>query len=167
MRAMSVSKARPWRIVWALLLTLSVTSCASIRETYKENPKAVLGSIAGAALGVGIVAIAGGTPGSMAAAGAAGALLGGYVGKKLDDRDKRLAAQAAQEAFEHAKTGESREWTNPDSGNSGRVTPTQTYQIANGQYCRRYTQEMTIGGEQHETHGTACRNADGIWVAES
>ncbi len=167
MGAMSVSHARPWRIAWALLLTVSVTSCASIRETYRENPKAVLGTIAGAALGVGIVAIAGGTPGSMAAAGAAGALVGGFVGKKLDDRDKRMAAQAAQDAFENGRTGEARVWNNPDSGNSGSITPTKTYQIANGQYCRRYTQEITIGGEKHETHGTACRNADGVWEVES
>ncbi len=167
MRAMSVSKPRPWRIAWVLLLTVSVTSCASIQETYKENPKAVLGTIAGAALGVGIVAIAGGTPGSMAAAGAAGALLGGYVGKKLDDRDKRMAAQAAQEAFENGRTGEARVWNNPDSGNSGSITPTQTYQIANGQYCRRFTQEFEIGGEKHEDHGTACRNANGVWEIQS
>ncbi len=161
------SRFKAGAVASVLLLAFGLGSCATLRETWEENPKAVLGTIVGAAAGVAIVAVAGGTPGSMAAAGAAGGLLGGYVGKKLDDRDKRLAAQAAQQAFEHARTGESREWTNPDSGNSGVVTPTQTYQIANGQYCRRYTQEMTIGGEQHETHGTACRNADGIWVAES
>ena len=167
MRATSVSQANPWRVAWVLLLALSVTSCATIQETYKENPKAVLGTVMGAAAGVAIVAIAGGSPGSMAAAGAAGALFGGFVGKKLDDRDKRMAAQAAQDAFENGRTGEVRVWNNPDSGNSGSITPTKTYQIANGQYCRRYTQEITIGGEKHETHGTACRNADGVWEVES
>jgi surface antigen len=167
MRAMSVSKLKYCRVAVTLLLAMSMTSCATIQETYKENPKAVLGTVLGAAAGVAIVAIAGGTPGSMAAAGAAGALVGGYVGKKLDDRDKRMAAQAAQEAFENGATGVARVWSNPDSGNSGSVTPTQTYQIANGQYCRRFTQEFEIGGEKHEDHGTACRNANGVWEVQS
>jgi surface antigen len=127
----------------------------------------VLGSVVGAAAGVAIVAAAGGTPGSMAAAGAAGALLGGYVGKKLDDRDKRMAAQAAQAAFESGRTGKSTEWSNPDTGNSGSVTPTKTYQLANGQYCRQYTQDIVVGGEKHQTHGTACRAADGTWEVQS
>ena len=160
-------RSAPGVVAALLVLVLALGSCASVQETYRENPKAVLGTIAGAAIGVGAVAIGGGTPGSMAAAGAAGAIIGGYVGKKLDDRDKRLAAQAAQEAFENGRTGEARVWNNPDSGNSGSITPTQTYQIANGQYCRRYTQEMTIGGEKHEDHGTACRNADGVWEVQS
>lgn len=164
-----IPKSATRGVAWllALAVALALSSCASTQEKIKDNPKAVLGSIAGAAVGVGIVAIAGGTPGSMAAAGAAGAIVGGYIGHKLDDRDKRMAAQAAQAAFENGRTGEAQVWNNPDSGNSGSVTPTQTYQIANGQYCRRYTQEMMIGGEKHEDHGTACRNADGVWEVQS
>ena len=167
MKAVSASKTRAWRVAWTLVLAISVTSCASVQQTARDTPKAVLGSNVGAAAGVGSVAAAGGTPGAMAAAGAAGALLGGFVGKKLDDRDKRMAREAANRAFETAKTGESTEWSNPDSGNSGSVTPTKTYQLANGQYCRKYTQDIVVGGEKHQTHGTACRQADGGWKVQS
>ena len=146
---------------------LALTSCASAKQTYKENPKAVMGAVLGAAAGAGIAAIAGGNPGAIVASAVGGGLVGGFVGKKLDDRDKRMASEAAQRAFENSRTGESAEWSNPDSGNSGTVTPTRTYQIANGQYCRQYTQEIMISGERHETHGTACRRADGSWEIRS
>jgi surface antigen len=148
-------------------LTLPLASCATVKETYEKNPKAVLGSVAGAAVGVGIVALAKGNPAAIVAAGVGGALLGGYIGHRLDDRDKKMAAEAAQRAFENGRTGQAVAWQNPDTGNSGSITPTQTYQIAGGQYCRRYTQEITVSGEQHETHGTACRQADGSWEVQS
>jgi surface antigen len=164
---MTSSGAGGWRIGVAVLLAISLTSCATVKETYRENPKAVLGTVVGAAVGVGIVALAGGTPGSMAAAGAAGALVGGFLGNRLDERDKRMAREAANRAFESARTGESMEWSNPDTGNSGSVTPTKTYQLANGQYCRQYTQDIVVGGETHQTHGTACRQADGTWEVQS
>ena len=92
-----------------------------------------------------------------------GALLGGYVGNKLDDRDKKMASEAAQRAFEQNKTGQASVWNNPDSGHSGTVPPTKTYQLATGEYCREYTQTIMIGGGPHQTYGTACRHADGTW----
>jgi surface antigen len=96
-----------------------------------------------------------------------GALIGGFVGHKLDNRDKQMAAQAATQAFEQNKTGQPSVWNNPESGNSGSVTPTKTYQLANGQYCREYAQTITIGGEPQQTYGTACRQADGTWKIQS
>ena len=101
-------------------------------------------------------------PAVIAAAAIGGGMLGGYAGKQLDDRDKRMAREAAQQAFEGGQTGSSVAWSNPDSGNSGSVTPTRTYQLANGQYCRQYRQDIKIGNESHETTGTACRASDGL-----
>jgi surface antigen len=90
-----------------------------------------------------------------------GGLLGGVIGNRLDARDKRLASEAAVKAFEQNRSGQASVWSNPDSGNSGSITPTRTYQLANGQYCREYTQTIVIGGEKNQTSGTACRQADG------
>ena len=58
-------------------------------------------------------------------------------------------------------------WRNPDSGNSGSITPTRTYEIANGQYCREYRQTIVIGGEPQQAYGTACRQPDGTWQTQS
>jgi surface antigen len=162
-----MSRLRAGRIVPTILLVSLLSSCAGFQEKVKENPKAALGSLIGAAAGAGIAAAAGGGAGAIVASAAAGGLLGGYVGHKMDDRDKEKARRAAQEAFEQNQTGQASVWDNPDSGNSGSVTPTRTYQLANGQYCREYTQTIQIGGENHETHGTACRQADGTWQVQS
>ena len=155
------------RRIGIALVALAFASCASMGETYKKNPKAVLGSLGGATAGGVIAAVAGANPALIAASVVAGGLLGGYIGHKLDDRDKRMAAEAAQQAFESNHAGQATTWQNPDSGNSGSVTPTRTYQIANGQYCREYTQEISVGGEKHQSHGTACRQSDGSWKIQS
>ena len=155
------------RAVVVGLVGITLTACASVQKTYQDNPKAVLGSVIGAAAGAGLAAALGADAGGIVAAGAGGALLGGFVGHKLDERDKRMAAQAAQAAFEQNRTGQSSDWRNPDSGNSGTVTPTRTYQLASGQYCREYRQDIMIGNEKHETYGTACRQPDGTWKIES
>ena len=156
--------ARSGLIVVTALLT---SSCATMKETYEENPKAILGSVLGAAAGAGIAAAAGGGAGAIVGAGVGGALLGGFIGNRLDARDKRMASEAAQRAFEQNRAGQSTAWKNPDSGNSGSVTPTRTYQLANGQYCREYNQTIMIGGQQHQAYGTACRQPDGTWQIQS
>jgi surface antigen len=156
-----------YKVAAIVLLAPVLSSCASMQQTYGENPKAVLGGLLGAGAGAGIAALAGGGPGAIVGAAVGGALLGGFVGHKLDDRDKQKATQAAQQAFEKNAAGQTSVWNNPDSGNSGSITPTKTYQLANGQYCRQYQQTIVIGGEQHETYGTACREADGTWKIQN
>ena len=146
-----------------VVLAFTLSSCAAVQQSYQENPKAMLGGLLGAGAGAGIAALAGGSPGAIVGAAVGGALIGGFVGHKLDDRDKRLATQAAQQAFESNPAGQPSVWTNPDSGNSGSITPTKTYQLASGQYCRQYHQTITIGGEPQTAYGTACRQADGTW----
>jgi surface antigen len=150
-----------------LVIVLTLSSCASMEQTYQDNPKAVLGTVLGAAAGAGIAALAGGGAGAIVGAGVGGALIGGMVGHGLDNRDKRLASAAAQQAFEQNRAGQTSVWNNPDSGNSGSITPTRTYQIANGQYCRQYQQTIVVGGQPQKAYGTACRQPDGSWSIQS
>ena len=150
-----------------VLLSFTLSSCAAMQQTYGENPKAVLGGLFGAGAGAGIAALAGGNPGVIVASALGGALIGGYIGHKLDNRDKQMAAEAATRAFEQNRSGQASVWSNPDSGNSGSITPTRTYQLASGQYCRQYHQSIVIGGEPQTAYGTACRQADGSWQIQS
>lgn len=161
-------KSRARRCVGVVLLVAFPTlSCTSLANMTSDNPKAVLGSLGGAAAGAGIAAIAGGSAGWIVAAGLAGGLLGGAIGHHLDDKDKQMAAQTATSAFESNRTGQSSAWKNPDSGNSGTVTPTKTYQASSGQYCREYRQDIVVGTEKHQAYGTACRQPDGSWKIQS
>jgi surface antigen len=155
------------RAISLLLLTALLASCSTMENTYENNPKAILGALGGAALGGGIAALAGGGAGAIVGSTLGGALIGGFVGNRLDARDKRMANEAAQKAFESSQSGQPTVWDNPDTGNSGSITPTRTYQLANGTYCREYHQTITVSGEQHQAYGTACRQPDGTWKIES
>jgi surface antigen len=154
------------RIAPLAILVFMLTSCATISDTTKDNPKAVLGSLGGAGVGAGIAALAGASPAWIVGAALMGGLLGGAIGHGLDNRDKEMAAKAARQAFENNRTGQASTWNNPDSGNSGSVTPTRTYQQG-GTYCREYQQTITVGGEKKQAFGTACRQPDGSWKIQS
>lgn len=124
------------------------------------------GTLVGAAAGGLLGAQFGGGRGQLAAVAAGtllGALLGSEVGKSLDKADQMHAERAVGQA-QMAPIGETVAWNNPESGNSGTVTPirdgtdTQT-----GAYCREYQTTVTVGGKTEEAYGTACRQPDGSW----
>lgn len=152
---------RSTKIVVAVLALGLLAAC-----TDQTGPKqgigtllgGVGGAVAGAQFGHGrgqLVGVAAGT--------LLGALLGSEVGKSLDRADQAYANQTDQRAFETAPTGQSSAWRNPDSGNSGTITPTRTYQTNSGQYCREFQQTITVGGQTQSAYGTACRQPDGSW----
>jgi len=145
----------------SLLLLLVISGCAPTAGP-KEGTGTLLGAGTGALLGAQIgsgkgrlVAVAIGT--------LAGALMGQEIGRSLDRADQIAMQQNAQYALEYSPTNTSTPWRNPDSGNRGEITPTETYQTAQGQYCREYRQTVWIAGEQQQAYGTACRQPDGTW----
>jgi hypothetical protein len=69
--------------------------------------------------------------------------------------------------LEHAPTGQTVAWRNPDNGTQYRVTPTQTYQGDGGRPCRVYTTQAVIDGKDQQVEGTACRQPDGSWKVAS
>lgn len=114
---------------------------------------AVIGGVVGSTIGGGTgrtVAIVAGT--------VAGAVIGGRIGQKMDEADKLKAAQA----LETTPTGQHATWKNPDSGAQYTMTPTKTYEAANGP-CRDFTVDATVDGKPEKVNGTACRQSDGSW----
>ena len=143
-----------------LPLLLATAACETGRD------KEIAGTLLGGALGGFLGAQVGGGTGRLVATGAGvflGAFLGQQIGRQLDDADRLRAEGAAQHALETSRSGETIAWNNPDSGHSGTVTPVETYQDANNQYCREYQQTVTIGGQTEQAYGTACRQPDGTW----
>ena len=148
-------------IAVALVAGLSLAACAQ-----DAGEKETIGTLAGAALGGLVGSQVGKGKGQLVGVGAGvliGALLGREIGRSMDEADRMQAERTAQETLEYTPTGESQEWVNPDSGHSGTVTPTSTYQTAEQQYCREYQTTVTIGGKTEEAYGTACRQPDGSW----
>ena len=117
-----------------------------------------LGALVGSQIGSG-----GGQLAAVAVGTLAGAYLGSEVGKSLDRADRLAMRQTSHRALESTPTHQVSSWRNPDSGHSGTVTPTRTYQTPQGRNCREYTQTVTIDGRTEKVRGTACRQYDGTW----
>jgi surface antigen len=116
------------------------------------------GAVAGAQFGKGTGQLA-----AVAAGTLLGALIGSEAGKSLDRADQQYAYRANQQA-QSAPIGQTIVWSNPQSGNSGTITPVREGQIpATGEYCREYQQSVQVGGQSQRAYGTACRQADGSW----
>lgn len=128
----------------------------------KQDAGAVLGGVGGALLGS-QMGKGKGQLVSVAAGTLLGAALGNSVGASLDRADLNYYSRTSQTALETLEPGQTLPWRNPQSGNSGTVTPSKYYQTAAGRYCREYTQSIKVGGKVQEGVGTACRNEDGSW----
>jgi surface antigen len=147
-------------LVGAVLLSMALTGC---QDGGGLAPRTTLGGLGGAAGGGLIAAAAGGSAPVIAASVILGGLVGGAIGERLDQRDRQLANQTANRAFETTPAGQAATWRNPDTGHSGSVTPTRTFQAANGGYCREFQQDIVVGGQTQQSFGTACRQPDGRW----
>jgi surface antigen len=146
----------------ALAASLALGACATENAGNKQVGGTVLGAVAGglagSAFGKGsgrLITTAIGT--------LAGAFIGSEVGQSLDKADRLAAQRTAQTTLETGRTGQTVTWSNPDSGHSGTVTPTRTYQESDGAYCREYQQTVTVGGKTEQAYGRACRQPDGSW----
>lgn len=142
------------------VFSLSLVSCT------KEESGTLLGAIGGAVIGD---AIGGkghhgsGNTFAIIAGGLAGALIGREIGKSLDKADRQAMQQRTQYSLESTQSGTTSNWHNPDSGNSGTITPQPAYTNKTNQYCREYQQTITVGGKTETAYGTACRQPDESW----
>ncbi len=124
------------------------------RENIGRAVGAVLGGVAGAKIGDN-------EPVAIIAGAIFCFVLGGSIGRNMDERDRACVGQA----LEHAGDRETIKWHNPDSDIQYAVTPTKTFS-ANENYCREYTRTATVAGKPQTVFGKACRQADGTWHIE-
>lgn len=147
-------------IAAAMFLSLCATiSCSG----YQPSTETTVGAVGGAAAGGLLGAAIGDSPEATAAGVILGGLVGAGVGEYLNQRDRRYMSDTTYDALENTRTGNSVAWKNPDTGHSGEVTPTETFQTAQGVNCREFKQTVMIDGEANTAHGTACRQQDGNW----
>ena len=142
------------------LVALLLSGCVT-----QGNQKEVAGTLIGAGLGGWAGSNIGGGKGRLAAT-AAGVLIGGLVGRGVGqslDRIDKMHANSAYQKAQYAPIGEPIRWSNPNTGNSGSVTPVREGNHYSGAYCREYNTTVSIGGRTESAHGTACRQPDGSW----
>ncbi len=148
------------KIAIVTLLALSLGACQTTgqRQTGGALIGAGLGGLLGSQFGNGsgkLAATALGTVG--------GLLIGSEIGRSMDQADRAYYQNAASKA-QSAPIGETITWNNPESGNSGAVTPTREgIHTGTGAYCREYQQQIIVGGRTESGYGQACRQPDGSW----
>lgn len=91
---------------------------------------------------------------------------GSKVSSSLGSADLAYYNQTSQHALETAKVGSISSWRNPNSGNSGTITPTRTLANGDGKVCREFNQTINTAGKSQKTSGIACRQSDGRWQVE-
>jgi len=154
-----------FRFVALFFVVLTLSACA-----HTAGPRESTGTLLGAGAGALIGSQFGGGEGRLVgtALGAlAGAMIGQDMGRTLDRVDRQYLEQTTQQSLETVPSNQTSSWVNPDTGNSGSITPTRTYQNRSGAYCREYRQTVTVAGEQQQAYGTACRQPDGSWRMSS
>lgn len=130
----------------------------------ETSSKSSLGTVAGTLTGglVGSSRAAESKPPSPGAAPLLAAWAAGPFAGRLDDADRRFAAEAEYEALESTAAGASREWRNPATGHRGSVTPGAAYSV-NQYTCRDYVDQVVVDGRSEALRATACRQPDGSW----
>lgn len=143
------------------ILSLFLSACQQ-----DLNPKEKFGTILGAAGGAILGSNVGKGKGKIASTAVGtllGALIGSEIGKSLDRADQIAMERSTQKALETSPSGKTLTWSNPDTGNSGTITPNNVHRNSAEQYCREYQQTVNIGNKTETAYGTACRQPDGSW----
>ena len=150
---------------------VALTACADV-----NMDDVSVGGAAGAVVG----ALAGGMVGAEFGGGLgqtlfmwSGALVGAGVGYEagniLYPSDQMAYDDNARHALASSADGTVSEWSNPETGNGGIFTPTQTYITGTGRSCRDYRPTLALKNESEQAgiiahqNGTACQQADGSW----
>jgi len=136
-------------------LAISLYGCETTSHAQEgEILGGIIGGIAGAQVGEGR-----GRTAAIIVGTIAGSMIGRHIGETMDSADRAQTANT----LTYNRTGEGTSWVNPDNGNIYEVTPTRTYESADGP-CREFTIDATIGGSnEEEVYGTACLQNDGSW----
>jgi len=148
----------------ALFMTLATvvafSGCAATQGN-QEGVGAAIGGVLGGVLGSQVGSGSGNTV-AIIAGTLAGAAIGSSIGRTMDEVDRMKVAQA----LESQPTGATTSWNSPDNRTAYTVTPTRTYETAQGP-CREFTMDARIDGQTDQVTGTACRGPNGNWIMQN
>lgn len=143
------------------LLSIPLVFVAACTTTTGGAPAA--GGLGGGAMGGLLATAEPASPPATTPVRMEGRLLDGPYVLQLASDDVERAQRSALAAFETTPAGQTTIWRNPRNGHWGTLTPTRTYQDASGRYCREYRQTVTLGGQEYQGNGSACRERDAVW----
>ncbi|MEX2631411.1 MAG: RT0821/Lpp0805 family surface protein [Tistlia sp.] len=158
---------RPARTTAALTLALGLVAiplagCDTIERQTGLSSEAQGGVLSGAAVGGVVSALAGANPFWIAASTVLGGAAGGAIGDYLGRRNAEQHAQNNLNALNTLSPGQKAEWSDPETGNSGRTEVHSVY-TSNGRTCKTYTETVRTSQQTVSEEGTACQTASGGW----
>lgn len=134
----------------------------------KQQMGTVVGAVAGAAAGSQVGKGRGRVVGAVVG-GVVGGFVGSKIGSMLDNQDRKRHAEATKKALD---TGQPQTWSNPDTGNSGKVEVVSTppvqpaaqsnQTVTENRVCRKTKQTVTLkDGKEEVEEVTACQGPNG------
>ena len=153
---------RAVRVLCVAGLVVALAGCQAWRESAGAIGGAAIGGYAGSKVGDGSGRVI-----ATAAGAALGMMLGGEIGRRLDEHAAMEAEAATRRAFD---TGQGIRWESANSGGAGpaqgRIEIVRSGVNAAERPCREYVHTVSIGGEETQLRGVACRDAAGEWVEQ-
>jgi surface antigen len=128
-----------------------------VTQCHSEAVGRVLGGAAGAVIGNQVGKGSGRAVATVGGA-VAGVLIGGEIGRRIDAGNQACIGHA----LEFAPSGQRVGWS--ADGVQYAVVPGRAV-ARSGAHCRPYEAEVLTDAGWQKTRGTACRRADGTWVA--
>ncbi len=147
----------------AVLAMVMTSGCGQQRINVAEATGATIGAAAGGLVGS---QIGGGWGQAFFTAG--GSLLGGTAGylvaRRFAPSDRAMYNQTLAETLATSSDGETRYWTNPETGRSGTIRPVRSFHRGEEhQLCRDYRSAVNFESDVATGSGTACQSTDGQW----
>ena len=144
------------------LFILIMTACESNNTNQSQQIGSATGAVIGGVLG-GKIGKGDGKKLGVGIGAIFSSLMGKIIGRKISELDLKKSSQTAEEALEKTVKGDTNTWSNPNSQNSGSITPTTDRFTKNGMVCRDFKSTILVSGHSEKFNGRACRQKDGSW----
>ncbi|MDI5891505.1 glycine zipper 2TM domain-containing protein [Halomonas rhizosphaerae] len=151
---MALSLSTPLRVVFIMLLSLLLGGCQTVDSSRCEGISTGLGAVIGGVIGSQLGSGTGRTAATVVGAG-----LGAWIGREIGARMTCEDRQEMSTVLDETPAGESRSWSNPETGNVYTMTPQSPF-AKGDQQCRHFEMQVVVDGEPRRTEGTACRRPD-------
>lgn len=165
-----MTNVRRWTLTIPVVLLgaalLALAGCANIERETGLSTQTQTGAAAGAAAGGILAALADANPGWIVASALLGGASGGAIAHYLGEHDTKKEAQAHVHALDTLGAGQSENWSDPQTGNSGTTTVTRVTE-ENGQTCKAFRQTVHAGPKTYTDSAVACKSPGGTWKVQS
>jgi surface antigen len=146
-------------IIKSVILAASACLAVGCSPYNTQNQNTGIGAVGGAVVG-GLAGAAVGTGAAVGVGIVGGALIGGLIGHSMDHSDYYQANYAMTNMPKHT----AHHWRGKN-GTMYTVIPTSKAMAMYGHsHCRKFTMTATMkNGKKERMHGVACRKANGMW----